>query len=98
MNEPIISNRRQLLKICKDNDIIFMAIFGSIARGDFTEKSDVDLLVRFAMPKSLIEIVRIERTFSETLGRKTDLLTEASVSPYLRSRIEKEMEVFYERP
>jgi hypothetical protein len=45
----------------------------------------------------LLELVRIKRVLSEVLGRKTDLLTEASISPYLRDRIKKEMEVVYER-
>jgi len=54
-------------------------------------------LVRFSKPKSLLELVRIDRIFSEVLGRKTDLLTKASISPYLRDRIKNEMEVIYEK-
>ena len=73
-----------------------MAIFGSILRDDFRDDSDVDLLVRFSKPKSLLDLVRIERIISETLGRKTDLLTESSISPYLRNRIRQEMQIFYE--
>lgn len=96
MMAPII-NKEKLLEICKKNDIVFMAIFGSLVRGDFTEDSDIDLLVRFSKPKSLLELVRLERVISEVLNRKADLLTEASISPYLRGRIKKEMEVFYER-
>ena len=56
-----------------------------------------DLLARFSKPKSLLDLVRLERMLSEVLGRKTDLLTEASISPYLRDRIKNEMEVVYER-
>ncbi len=92
-----INNKKKLLQLCKDNDIIFLAIFGSFVKGGFTKKSDIDLLVRFSKPKSLLELVRIERIFSEVLGYKTDLLTEASISPYLRDRIKQEMEVVYER-
>ena len=92
-----INNKKKLLEICKNNDIIFLAIFGSFIRGDFTKESDIDLLVRFSKPKSLLELVRIERVLSEVLERKTDLLTEASISPYLRDKIKNEMEVVYER-
>lgn len=97
MIAPIINHKKKLLEICKKNDIVFMAIFGSVARGESAKDSDIDLLVRFSKPKSLLELVRIERVLSETLGRKTDLLTEASISPYLRGRIKQQMEVFYER-
>ena len=92
-----IDNKTGLLQTCKNNDIVFLAIFGSFVKGDFTEDSDIDLLARFSKPKSLLDLVRIERARSEVLGRKTDLLTEASISPYLRDRIKNEMEVVYER-
>lgn len=92
-----INNKKKLFEICKNNDIVFLAIFGSFVTGDFTEDSDIDLIARFSEPKSLLELVRIERLLSKVLGKKTDLLTEASISPYLRSRIEQEMEVVYER-
>lgn len=96
MIPSIINNKEKLLGICKRNDIVFLGVFGSFARGETTKNSDVDLLVRFSKPKSLLDHVRIERAFSEALGRKADLLTEASISPYLKDRIKEETEVFYE--
>jgi len=90
-----ISNKKELLETCRNNDIVFLAVFGSFVKGDFTEKSDIDLLARFSKPKSLLELVRIEREFSRVLGNKADLLTETSISPYLRDRIKNEMEVVY---
>jgi predicted nucleotidyltransferase len=92
-----INNKKKLLEICKNNDIVFLAIFGSFVKGDFTKESDIDLLARFSKTKSLLDLVKIERVLSEVLGRKADLLTEASISPYLRDRIKNEMEVVYER-
>jgi predicted nucleotidyltransferase len=89
--------KNKLLEICRRNDIAFMAVFGSSLRKDFGENSDVDLLVRFSKPKSLLDLVRIERFFSEALGRKADLLTESSISPYLKTKIKQEMQVVYER-
>jgi len=84
-------------EICRRNDIDTLLLFGSVARSEETEESDVDLLVRFARPKSLLDLVRIEREFSEALGRKVDLLTEGALSPYLRERILGEAAVLYER-
>lgn len=92
-----INNKKKLLEVCRKNDIIFLAIFGSFVKEGFTKESDIDLLARFSKPKSLLELVRIERVLSEVLGKKTDLLTEASISPYLKDRIKKEMQVVYER-
>ena len=86
-----------VIDICEQNDIAFLGVFGSHARGEATPESDVDLLVRFARRKSLLTLVRIERQFAERLGRPVDLVTEASLSPYLRERVKAEVESLYER-
>lgn len=86
-----------LTEICQRHDIAFLGVFGSFARGEATPQSDVDLLVRFSERKSLLDLVRIERELSEALDRRVDLLTEASVSPYLQERIKAETAVLYEQ-
>jgi predicted nucleotidyltransferase len=86
----------RLIDICRQNDISMVGVFGSMARGEAKKTSDIDLLVRFSKRKSLLAVVRLERELSEALGRKVDLLTEAAISPYLRERILKEMQVVYE--
>ena len=84
------------IEICRRNDVAMMGVFGSEVRGEATERSDIDLLVRFDKPKSLLSMVALEREMTEVLGIKVDLLTEASISPYLRERIIGEMQVIYE--
>ena len=73
-----------------------IGVFGSMARGEATEDSDIDLLVKFSKGKSLLTLVRLEREISTALDRKVDLLTEAAISPYLRDRIRRELRVIYE--
>jgi len=89
-------DRAKLAEICKRNDIRFLGLFGSFAHGDCTPESDIDLLARFSRRKSLIDLVRIEREISETLGRDVDLVTEASLSPHLRDRILDDMQAVYD--
>ena len=86
----------KLTEICRRNDVAMIGVFGSMARGEASEQSDVDLLVRFSKRKSLLALVRLERELSTALGRKVDLLTEAAISPYLRDRIKREVKVIYE--
>ena len=86
----------KLIKICRENDAAMVGVFGSTARGDDTSASDIDLMVKFSKRKSLLDIVRIERELSTELGKKVDLLTEAAISPYLRDRILRELQVIYE--
>ena len=86
----------KLIEICRQNDVARIGIFGSVARGEATDQSDIDLLVYFSKRKSLLALVVLERQLSTALGRKVDLLTEAAISPYLRERIKRELQVIYE--
>ncbi len=86
----------KLVKLCQQNDVKRIGVFGSMARGEATEESDVDLLVEFSARKSLLALVALERKMSEAIGRKVELLTEAAISPYLKDRITKDLWIIYE--
>jgi predicted nucleotidyltransferase len=86
----------ELIRICRENDATMVGLFGSAARGEADAESDVDLLVRFSKPKSLLDLVRLERNLSAHLGRKVDLLTQDAISPYLRDAIMRDLKVIYE--
>ena len=86
----------KLIEICRKNDVAMIGVFGSMARGEASDQSAIDLLVRFSRRKSLLTLVRLEREISTALGRKVDLLTEAAISPYLSERIMSALRVVYE--
>lgn len=88
-------DQAQLAQLCQQNDVKRLSLFGSMARGEATEQSDIDLLVEFSQRKSLLALVALERQFSTLLHREVDLLTEAAISPYLRKRIKQELQVLY---
>ena len=88
-------NNSILIPILKRNDVEFAGIFGSYARGEAREESDVDVLIKFAKPKSLLKIVRLERELSEAAHKKVDLVTENALSPYLKEAVLREVKVFY---
>ena len=94
--EPVALDIEKLVAVCRSYDVVFLGMFGSYARGEADAQSDVDLLVRFSGRKSLLDLVRIEREIGTALGRRIDLLTEASISPYLRERILQETVVLYD--
>ena len=86
----------KLIEICRENDVTKIGIFGSMARGEAGEASDIDVLVEFSKKKSLLSFVALQRILSTAIGRQIDLQTEAALSPYLRERILNEMLVIYE--
>jgi len=93
---PLPFDTEKLEEVCRQNDVSMIGIFGSFARGEAADQSDVDLVVRFSKRKSLLAVVALERQIAAQIGRKVDLLTESAISPYLRDRILRELQVIYE--
>jgi len=89
-------NHDALRGFCQSHDITRLRVFGSFARGEAAATSDIDLIADFSSPKSLFEIIRIERDLSTLMGRGVDLLTEGAISPYIKDRITDDIQVVYE--
>lgn len=68
-----------------------VAIFGSYIHDAEEPGSDIDVLVTFSETKSLLELARIERELSEKVGIKVYLLTEKSLSPYIKDHVHEDM-------
>ncbi|MBN2754522.1 MAG: nucleotidyltransferase family protein [Candidatus Goldbacteria bacterium] len=88
-------SREEKLKIVsqmlKKEGAVKVSVFGSYAIGSETKTSDIDILVKFASPHSLMELSRIERELGEAINTKVDLITDGSLSPYIRESIENEL-------
>ena len=76
-----------------------VALFGSVARGEETPESDLDLLVRFEepprLPLTLITWGRLERELEQRCGRKVDLVSARGLNRHIRPLIDREKIVLY---
>ena len=81
--------------ILKESDVAFAGIFGSYARGQATGKSDLDLLIKFAKPKTLLNLIRLERELSGVFKKKVDLTTEGALSPYIKDAVLHDLKIIY---
>ncbi|MCC6452071.1 MAG: nucleotidyltransferase domain-containing protein [Acidobacteria bacterium] len=84
-----------IIDICKRNDISFCALFGSFARGEGRDDSDVDLLVKLSRPMGW-EFYGIAEDLQESLGRKVDLATENMLNKYIRDSVLGDLHVIYD--
>jgi predicted nucleotidyltransferase len=64
-----------------------LAVFGSVARGDADENSDLDLLVEFSNPVGLFEFIRLKYYLEELTHQKVDLVTSDALRPIMRDSI-----------
>ena len=83
----IIAVKKEILPILKKNSVTRAGIFGSVARGEASNESDVDILIEFGERKGLFDLVRLERELKVALGRKVDLLTYDSINHILKEKI-----------
>ena len=71
--------KKIILNHLKDYQPVSVGIFGSFARGESTEKSDIDILVKFKIAPSLLTLIKLENELSDLLGIKVDLITTGAI-------------------
>ena len=90
IGELLTNNRDKIISTCDKYGAKNVRVFGSVARGEADEKSDIDLLVSLGKNFGLFELVDLEKELSGVLGRKVDILSDRIQRPGLRERILKD--------
>ena len=90
---------QQIIEYFKTQPVVKVWLFGSFARGEENEMSDVDLLIQFdhSTPIGLFAYARMHRELEERLGRKVDLVEEGTLRPAAEKSAKKDMKIVYER-
>jgi uncharacterized protein len=84
IKDIIKKNRKTLADRYKVSRI---GLFGSYVRGDTTSRSDLDVLVEFSEPISLLTLVALENYLSRTIGIKVDVVPKENIRTELRENI-----------
>lgn len=79
--------KTKILPILKEAGVIRSSLFGSFARGENTQKSDVDILVEIKKNISLLDFVDLKLKLEDILGKKVDLVEYGAIKPFLRDVI-----------
>jgi predicted nucleotidyltransferase len=77
----------EILAIAALHGVVNVRVFGSVARGEDSESSDIDLLVSMDKNRSLYDLIGFQQDIEKTLGRSADVLTENGINRYLRDQI-----------
>jgi len=89
------SNRQDILssleklkgEVIQEYSVKTLGLFGSVARSEETDESDIDLLVEFSKPVGFVTFMRLEHFLSERLGTRVDLVTQDSLKPVIRQDV-----------
>jgi len=90
LRDRLLGLRKDIVAMAASCGASDVRLFGSVARGEDDEASDVDLLIRLEPGRSLLDLVRLESRLEELLGRSVDVVTEASLNEPTRSRALRE--------
>lgn len=83
-------HRAEILAVAHRHGAFDVRVFGSVARGDADEASDVDLLVTFETDRSLLDQVGLQQDLADLLGVKVDVVSRGGLSPYIRDAVLRE--------
>lgn len=81
-HRPVLSERFKVREI---------GVFGSYARGDQTDQSDIDVLVEFSEPVGFFAFIDLEEYLQTVLGRRIDLVSKKALKPRIGRRILQEI-------
>lgn len=81
LGEQVWSRRGKVRRVAADHGLMNVRVFGSFARGEETEGSDLDLLVDVAPAVGLIGLAKAQRELEELLGLSVDLVPSNALKP-----------------
>ena len=87
--KEIVEKQREFLK--QNYRVEDLGIFGSVARGDNQEISDIDVLVTFVKPIGMFKFMELEEYLSRLLEKKVDLVTVRALKPAIKDEVLQEV-------
>jgi len=82
--------RHEILRLAANHGATNVRIFGSVARGEADERSDVDFLVEMRTGRSLLDLGGLLVDLQELLGQRVDVVTERGLKSRIRDRVLRE--------
>ncbi len=89
-NMPLEEIKNIIVPILKSYEVTKAGIFGSVARGEDTDDSDIDILVEIKSNYSLLKFIELKIKLEELLGRKVDLVEYDVIKPIIKNNILRE--------
>ncbi|RKY65870.1 MAG: hypothetical protein DRQ08_04595 [Candidatus Latescibacterota bacterium] len=90
-------NRDEILQLLRDHQeelrtlgVKSLAIFGSVARGEASPESDIDVLVEFTESPGFSGYMALKFYLEDLLGKKVDLVMTSALKPWARPIVEQE--------
>ena len=90
LDELRSSHRARIIDLAANRGAGNARVFGSVARGDSTSTSDIDLVVDFEPGRSLLDLTGLQLDLQAELGCKVDVISSRGLKPRMAAEIERD--------
>lgn len=90
LRERLQTKRAEILAICARHGAHNVRLFGSVARGEHDEASDIDLLVDMEAGRTLLDLAALQQELEALLGCRVDVVTVKGLKTRIRHRVMQE--------
>lgn len=87
LDRRLMEKRDEILGIAARHGAFNVRVFGSVARGEADEDSDIDFLVEMQPGRSLLDFGGLQYELEATLGCRVDVVTERGLKARIRDRV-----------
>ncbi|WP_414589828.1 nucleotidyltransferase family protein [Scytonema sp. PCC 10023] len=87
IEELLLPLREEILQIAAKHGAYNVRVFGSVARGEAREDSDVDFLVELEPKRSLFDYIALMQDLAELLGRKVDVAEPETLHELIKDKV-----------
>jgi predicted nucleotidyltransferase len=90
LEEIVRAKREDILRVCAKYGARNVRVFGSVARGEADEQSDLDFLVELEPGRTLFDLGGLQNELEGLLGCRVDVVTERGLKRRIRERVLRE--------
>jgi len=90
LEELLKAKREESLRVCAQYGARNVRVFGSVARSEADEQSDIDFLVELEPGRTLFDLEGLQYDLEQLLGCWVDVVTERGLKPRIRERVLRE--------
>jgi hypothetical protein len=91
LGRRIVERRSRIRSTARTHGVRGLAVFGSVARGEESAGSDVDMLIDLPAEMGLLGLARLQRDLEEIIGAPVDLVPSDGLKPAVRARVSREL-------
>jgi len=92
----VLEIQNKISPVLKEYGVKRASVFGSVARGEDSPKSDIDIMISLGKPMGMFAYMGLIREIETRLERKVDLVTENSINKFVRPYIQSDLKTIYE--